>query len=110
LYFRALLQGMSQIPDVPDEVRARWRAAAKAEGAAALHRLLTERDPVAAAAILPADAQRIVRALEVYEASGKPISHWQGIAGKPVIDAATACLYVIHPHREELGRRIARRF
>lgn len=110
LYFRALLQGMSQIPEVPDEVRTKWRAAAQAEGAAALHRLLAERDPVAAAAILPADAQRIVRALEVYEASGKPISHWQGIAGKPVVDAATASLYVIHPDREELGRRIARRF
>lgn len=110
LYFRALTQGMSRMPEVPDAVRAKWRAAAKEEGPAALHRLLRECDPAAAAAIRPTDAQRIVRALEVFEASGKPISHWQGTAGEPVVDAATARMFVIDPDRAELGRRIARRF
>lgn len=110
LYFRALLQGLSQIPEVPDAIRRKWRAAAEEEGAAALHRLLGERDPAAAAAIGASDAQRIVRALEVEEASGKPISHWQAIAGPPVVEAASARAYVIEPDRAELARRIADRF
>ncbi len=110
LYFRALIQGLSDMPHVPDEVRAKWRAAAAAEGAAALHRLLGERDPAAAAALHPADAQRIVRALEVLEASGRPISHWQKASGQPVVDMASARLFVVEPDREELARRISRRF
>jgi tRNA dimethylallyltransferase len=77
LYFRALIQGLSEMPQVPDAIRQKWRAAVREEGAPALHRLLAERDAQAAAAIHSADAQRIVRALEVLEASGRPISHWQ---------------------------------
>ena len=110
LYFRALTQGLSQIPDVPAAIREKWRAAARAEGAAALHRLLAGRDPVAAAAIHATDAQRIVRALEVEEASGKPISYWQSAAGSPVVDAASARLYVVEPDRAALADRISRRF
>jgi tRNA dimethylallyltransferase len=80
------------------------------EGAPALHRLLAERDAQAAAAIHSADAQRIVRALEVLEASGRPISHWQKASGRPVVDASSARLLVIAPDRDELARRISRRF
>src|SRR5690606_4541217 len=98
------------IPEVPDMIRRKWRAAAKEEGAAALHRLLGERDPAAAAAIHEADAQRIVRALEVLEASGKPISHWRKATGRPVVEASSARLFVIEPDREELTEQISRRF
>jgi len=110
LYFRALIQGLSQMPDVPEEIRQKWRAAAREEGAPALHRLLGERDPAAAAAIHEADAQRIVRALEVLEASGRPISHWQKAAGEPAVDVESARLFVVEPDREELAARISRRF
>ncbi len=110
LYFRALIQGLSEIPEVPASIRQKWRAAAVEEGAAALHRLLGERDPQAAAAIHAADAQRIVRALEVLEASGRQISEWQKAAGQPVVDGASARLLVVEPDREELARRISRRF
>ena len=110
LYFRALIQGLSEMPQVPDAIRQKWRAAAREEGAPALHRLLAERDPPAAAAIHAADAQRIVRALEVLEASGRPISHWQKASGRPVVDASGARLLVIEPDRDELARRISRRF
>jgi tRNA dimethylallyltransferase len=110
LYFRALIQGLSEIPEVPDRIRQKWRTAAKDGGAPALHRLLSERDPVAAAAIHEADAQRIVRALEVLEASGKPISYWQKAAGRPAVEASSARLLVIEPDREELAERISRRF
>jgi len=110
LYFRALTHGLSRMPDVPAEIREKWRQAAREHGAAALHRRLMERDPVAAAAINAADAQRIVRALEVEDASGKPISWWQSKTGSPVVDLSSARLYVIVPDREELGARISRRF
>ena len=110
LYFRALIHGLSEMPEVPEEIRQKWRMAVSKEGAAALHRLLAERDPASAAAIHAADAQRIVRALEVLEASGKPISHWQKAAGAPVVDAGRARLLVIEPDREELAARISRRF
>ena len=110
LYFRALLDGLSQMPEIPGAVRERWREALTGEGAAALHRLLCERDPESAAAIRPSDGQRIVRALEVLEASGRPISHWQGVAGPPLVDREAARLLVIEPDRAELGRRIERRF
>lgn len=110
LYFRALTQGLSTIPEVPAVIREKWRQAAIEEGAGALHRLLVERDPVAATAIHASDAQRIVRALEVEEASGKPISYWQKMAGPPVVDMASARLCVIEPDRDVLGERISRRF
>jgi tRNA dimethylallyltransferase len=110
LYFRALIQGLSEMPQVPDAIRQKWRAAVREEGAPALHRLLAERDAQAAAAIHSADAQRIVRALEVLEASGRPISHWQKASGRPVVDASSARLLVIAPDRDELARRISRRF
>ena len=110
LYFRALLEGLSAMPDVPEAVRMKWRTAVAGEGPAALHRVLAERDPPAAAAILPTDGQRIVRALEVLEASGRPISHWQGVAGRPLVDRATARLIVLEPDRTELKQRIETRF
>lgn len=110
LYFRALTQGLSNIPEIPAGIREKWRQAARDEGAGALHRLLAGRDPVAAAAIHASDAQRIVRALEVEEASGKPISYWQQMAGPPVVDVASARLYVIEPDREALAERISCRF
>ena len=110
LYFRALLQGLSAMPPVPDEIRARWRAALVEQGAPALHAILQERDPHAAGSIRPTDGQRIVRALEVHDASGLPISHWQRQTGKPLVDKESARLIVIEPDRAELGRRINARF
>ena len=110
LYFRALLDGLSTMPEVPQTVRQRWRDALAEEGARALHGLLAERDPEAAGAIRPADGQRIVRALEVLEASGRPISQWQKEAGIPLVDRASAKLLVIEPDRAVLTARIDRRF
>jgi tRNA dimethylallyltransferase len=62
LYFRALLGGLSQMPEVSPDVRNHWRARMEAEGAEALHRALSERDPQMAATLQPTDSQRIVRA------------------------------------------------
>jgi len=76
LYFRALLEGLAPIPAIPPEVSAAWQERCLAMGSETLHALLTERDPVYAAKIHPHDRQRITRALEVHEATGKPFSWW----------------------------------
>lgn len=110
LYFRALLGGLSAMPDIPDAVRAYWRAQDAQAGAQQLHAILSEKDPQAAAVLRPTDSQRIVRALEVIDASGRSIIDWQKQAGTPLIDAASARKIVIDPDRAWLGERIALRF
>ena len=79
LYLKALTQGLSPMPEAPDEIREAMRARLAAEGAGKLHRELTARDPVMAARLDPADSQRIVRALEVLEATGRSLADWQAI-------------------------------
>jgi tRNA dimethylallyltransferase len=110
LYFRALTGGLSQMPAVPDAVRDAWRARLAVEGPAALHALLAERDPQAAARIGAADGQRLVRALEILEATGRPIGEWQSRAAPPLVDVATAHAIVIAPDRQDLRARIDSRF
>lgn len=110
LYFRALLGGLSAMPDVPEEVRQHWRDELAKRGAVALHAILADRDRGAAAAIKLGDGQRIARALEIVEASGKPLSHWQQASGRPLVDAASATMLVVEPDRQELSERIERRF
>jgi len=110
LYFRGLLEGLSAMPDIPATIRERWRNRLAAEGAESLHRLLGEMDPDAAVSLRPTDGQRIVRALEVFDASGRSIRSWQAERGRPLIDSATSRLFVIEPDRAVLVRRIEDRF
>ncbi|GGA97700.1 tRNA dimethylallyltransferase [Brucella endophytica] len=110
LYFRALLGGLSQMPDVPEEVRERWRARLIGEGGPALHDVLKGMDPMAAHILRPSDGQRIVRALEVMEASGRSIYDWQKQRGRALVDETAARKLVILPDRAWLAERIARRF
>lgn len=77
LYIKALLCGLFEGPGTDEQVRARLRARADAEGLAELHRELSTVDPVAAERINPNDSKRIIRALEVYTITGKPISDFQ---------------------------------
>lgn len=77
LYLRALLDGLSRLPGRDARVRERLLAEAETGGREALHARLAAADPRAAAAIPPANLQRVVRALEVLELTGRPISsHW----------------------------------
>lgn len=110
LYFRALLQGLSEMPAIPSKVRDRWRHKLAGEGARHLHRLLMVEDRETALVLQPTDGQRIVRALEVLEASGRSIREWQAAEGRPLVDRGTARMYVIEPDRVELVRRIEMRF
>jgi tRNA dimethylallyltransferase len=78
LYFRALQSGLSDLPEADPRVRERLADEAAGKGWPALHARLRELDPIAAEKIRPGDAQRIQRALEVIELTGKPLSAQQG--------------------------------
>ncbi len=77
LYLRALCQGLSPVPEIPPDTRRRLAARLAAQGAVALHGDLAARDPEMAARLEPADGQRIARALEVLEATGRSLAAWQ---------------------------------
>ena len=110
LYFRALEEGISEMPEIPASVRERWRYELADKGADKLHRILMREDPEVAMTLRAGDGQRIVRALEVLEASGRSILKWQAERGKPLIDRDSARFIVIEPDRAELVARIDRRF
>jgi tRNA dimethylallyltransferase len=110
LYFKALTQGLSGIPTVPDEVRAAVRARGAGVPAAELHAELARRDPLMAARLRPSDPQRILRALEVLEATGKSLSAFQVARMPPLLDIAGARAIFLNPERDELKRRINTRF
>lgn len=110
LYFKALLEGLSPIPPVPDDIRRHWRAEARRIGAAALHEVLRARDPEMGQRLRPSDPQRIVRALEVLDATGRSLAEWQSISGQGVLEEAETIRLVLLPDRAELYRRCEERF
>jgi tRNA dimethylallyltransferase len=110
LYFRALLGGLSPMPAVPTEISERWRRTLAEQGPRELHGLLRKRDPEAALKLEPADGQRIVRALEVLEASGRSILAWRSEAPEALVDPAGAEMILLEPDRKLLVERIERRF
>lgn len=111
LYFRALTQGLSDIPAIPDPVRARWRAFAAEAGASALAGELARRDPAMAARLHPSDTQRQTRALEVIDATGRSLADWQAAPkAPPRLPPETCERLVIVPDRDWLNARIDARF
>lgn len=110
LYFKALTQGLSDIPKVPEAIRAEVRARAAGRPAEALHAELAERDPMMAERLRPSDSQRIIRALEVLAATGQSLAAFQGLKQTPLL-AANLCLAIfLAPERETLHAAIDRRF
>ena len=110
LYFKTLTQGLSAIPAVPPEIRARVRAEAQGHRAGALHARLAACDPETAAGLRPSDPQRILRALEVYAATGRPLVSFQGQRATPRIGPHESLRYFINPEKSALHSRIAARF
>jgi tRNA dimethylallyltransferase len=109
LYYRALAQGIDPLPPAEPELRRQIDARAVRHGWPTLHAELARIDAAAAARIAPNDAQRIQRALEVFELTGKPISAWQASARQELPFRLKA--YALVPQdRAELHRRIAERF
>jgi tRNA dimethylallyltransferase len=109
LYFKALMKGLSAIPPVPDEVRAKVRGETEAADTAALHARLAAADPLTAGKLRASDRQRILRALEVLAATGRPLAEWQEGGGNPLLPAGTPAVFLSVP-REVLHARIDARF
>lgn len=110
LYFKALLEGLSPIPDIPDDIRASWREQAREKPAADLHALLAQRDPEMAKRLHPGDPQRIARALEVLDATGRSLADWQAEPGKPVLRDGEVVRLRISLPRALLYEKINARF
>jgi tRNA dimethylallyltransferase len=110
LYFKALTEGLSEIPEIPAAVRAHYRLAAQTKPAGELHDELQRRDPHTAARLRPTDPQRIVRALEVIEATGRSLADWQGRRQPPLLPLSQTRPIVIAMDRGELYRRCDARF
>lgn len=109
LYFKALLDGISPLPEADPQIRAEIEAQAAALGWATLHAELAQVDPVSAARIHPNDPQRINRALEVYRLTGKSLTELTQTKGEPFPYKVSQ--FAIAPtERAELHRRIALRF
>ena len=112
LYFKALMQGLDEMPRADAAVRDAIAARAQVLGWPALHAELQQVDPVSAARLFPNDTQRIQRALEVHALSGRPLSSFQtgGAAARPSPIATGAFLSLEPQDRAWLHQRIAARF
>jgi len=108
LYYRTLVAGLDALPQANQKTREEIEVEAQRRGWPALHADLTKIDPKAAARIMPNDAQRIQRALEVYRISGTAISSLQRGASEPLPFSIRG--YALVPERAELHRRIEQRF
>lgn len=107
LYFKALTEGLAEIPPVPTAVLAAWRGRLADEGSAALHAVLKGRDPEGAALLKPSDGQRIVRALAVLDATERPLRDWQAREpSSPLLRPEDTVRFVVAPPRPVLHRRI----
>ena len=104
LYFRALEQGLAEVPAIPPDAREKWRAFT-----GDLHAELARRDP--GTRLEPGDRQRLIRALEVIEGTGRPLSHWQQQAQSAAVLSGVAVeRHFIDVPRAELHARAEARF
>lgn len=110
LYFKALIEGLSAIPPVPSDLRARLAAEAEGIDTPTLHARLAEVDPESADSIRPSDRARVVRAIEVFEATGRGLVAWQRRSpATPVLDPRLCQRMVLGVDRAVLHHRIAER-
>lgn len=109
MYFRALTEGIADLPKADAEIRREIDALAAHAGWAAVHRELAAVDPAAAGRINPNDSQRLQRALEVYRMSGKTLTDWQSEARPPPSDIDYLKVGLQVEPRSVLHERIALR-
>lgn len=110
MYFKAALYGLSDIPAVPAEVRESVRMRAEGRAPEALHAELMRKDARAAERLKPTDPQRILRALEVVEATGRSILDFHQARSAPILDLESCPAFFVAPPRATLYARIDRRF
>jgi len=110
MYFKGLVEGLDDLPTADPEIRVRLDAEAALIGWPGMHARLRELDPVTAARLAPNDAQRINRALEIIELTGKPMSALLALREKPVLPFELVSFALEPSDRSVLHRRIAQRF
>ena len=110
LYFKALTRGLSNVPPVPDVIRDAIRERLEKNGPEALHQELAQRDPEAAQRLKPRDRVRIARALEVVEATGRPLAEWHAHGLPPLLPPEGVVALFLAPDRKDVYERINRRF
>jgi tRNA dimethylallyltransferase len=109
LYFHVLQQGIAKLPPANAEIRQQLQTEVTAKGLEFLHQRLSKVDPTLAAQIHANDSQRILRALEVYEATGVPLSQWQQQA-MPTLPFKVINIGLMPSDRKKLHQDIAARF
>jgi tRNA dimethylallyltransferase len=109
LYFAALTEGLSPIPEIHASIRVEARQRLAEIGNERFHAELALRDPVMAERLGPGDSQRLVRAWEVIEATGQSLAEWQQLKSPAVLTGSLAS-FVLKPDRAWLQARIAARF
>lgn len=110
LYFKALTDGFSEIPPVPEEVRSAFRARVEGVETTALRAELAGCDPELAKRLKPTDRMRIMRALEVFAATGRSLASFQGERRPGPLDGKNLLKLFVMPERESIRRRIDLRF
>ncbi|MFA6058653.1 MAG: tRNA (adenosine(37)-N6)-dimethylallyltransferase MiaA [Taibaiella sp.] len=110
MYFNALKTGLSTLPSSDPNIRLQLEKRMQAEGLNALYENLLRVDPIAAQNIHANDTQRILRALEVYEATGQSLSAWQKNSDKKALDYTIQSLAIMPASRETLHQNINQRF
>jgi tRNA dimethylallyltransferase len=110
LYFKALTHGLAGIPPIPPQLRAFVRGRLHAQGIAALHAELRDRDPVTARRLMPGDRARITRALEVVLATGRSLTDWQREGARPALHPRRTVRIFLDVERSRLYPRIDARF
>lgn len=110
LYLKALMEGLSPVPEVPESVRADIRKRLAREGPEALHAELAARSDEMAERLAPADRQRVARALEVLEATGKSLADWQALSVEGAPERLRFTVILFDPPRDDLYEACDRRF
>jgi tRNA dimethylallyltransferase len=110
LYFGALTEGLADVPPTPQPVRAKLRARHAEIGPEAFFAEFAARDPQMAARLRPSDTQRVLRASEVIEATGRSLLEWQQDLGAAPLAGLRLARFVLSPPRAEVHRRIDQRF
>lgn len=106
MYVKALQEGLAEVPPIPEAIRQKYRAMAQQE----LHPALAALDGEMASRLKPGDTQRLIRALEVKEATGRSLTYWQEQPAVRAFPEATFRYYYMAMPREEVYARIDRRF
>ena len=110
LYLKALIEGLSPLPAVAPEIREAANALQAGLGNPGFHGALAARDPVMAARLNPNDTQRLIRAWEVFEATGQSLSEWQSLPPEGAPAHLRFHIFILMPEREALYERCNRRF